>query len=845
MSRVWPKLLILLLLLSAIPAFAAADQHYSFENSMELKPLINWTDYGPAAFEQARQDDKPVFLLITAPSWCYWCQVYESKEYLYNDQVYPYINDNFVPVFVLADRRQDVTRQWLQGGWPSTVLLTPGGEKITGFSGPRDPGRLRHLMQQAVQTVEGGEFQPTQTVYTYEKRNATVPSTRQLQSIVSGYRRTIPRAFDDRYGGFGSDAKFPQPRTLHYSMERYEETSNERWLNIVTTTRRNQYTRIGWLRNTSTDEIEQYYHLYDPVAGGFHRYSTNDDWSDPHYEKMLDDNARLLRAYHYLTQFRPNSTIAEEVVNGTHRFIRTRFYDEERGGFWGNTGAHNEHHYFGKVNRSGEGPHLEKTKYTDWNSEAVITYLEMYERTGNDTYRAMAEQTLQFYQEEIITEEGPYHYVDANGTKGVRGNLLDNAYLSLAFTEAARTLDNPEYERTAERLANTSLQRLYDWYGGGFFARNSPNRTQYAPGQHILLDKPADVNGVMAYALVQLYRETGDPVYLDAGMKTIGAKMRDIGGLDRSYYWAKAAETVVENDLLQDREQARETVRSVVEQRQDTFWAANNPSPALQEVTGQAASNLSGPLPLLLLVALLAGLLSFLSPCTLPILPAYMAYSFRSADRNIKGMTVSFFLGLTLLFTLLGVTATFVGDFLQSQSAALGRIAGLFVIGFGVYSLYGRGISGLDRDIGEPTSYLGAFLFGGSLGVAWTPCVGPILGATLVMAGTAGSAMQGGAMLFLYGLGLGTPLILFSTYLENKQGDSRVWRWMEGREITFQLEDRTVFTTHSTELVSGLLFILLGALMFTGYLYGFNQFVVSTGYQQWLFSIEDALMQAV
>jgi uncharacterized protein len=115
-----------------LPGSGLAHNHYSFELEEKLTPLIEWRDYGPNAFNEAVEKNKPIFLLLTAPSWCYWCQVYGSDEYLYNEQVYPYINENFIPVYVDADKRQDLTRHYLEGGWPSTTVMAPNRERIHG-----------------------------------------------------------------------------------------------------------------------------------------------------------------------------------------------------------------------------------------------------------------------------------------------------------------------------------------------------------------------------------------------------------------------------------------------------------------------------------------------------------------------------------------------------------------------------------------------------------------------------------------------------------------------------------------------------------------------------------------
>ena len=91
------KIIFFVLILCMLP-FAFAEEKYSFEKAEELTPLIEWRDFGPSAFQEAIDSNKPIFLLLTAPSWCYWCLVYESEDYLFHPSVFPYINSNFIPI---------------------------------------------------------------------------------------------------------------------------------------------------------------------------------------------------------------------------------------------------------------------------------------------------------------------------------------------------------------------------------------------------------------------------------------------------------------------------------------------------------------------------------------------------------------------------------------------------------------------------------------------------------------------------------------------------------------------------------------------------------------------------
>ena len=113
----------LLMLLLPVQAFA-----YYHETSP-----IEWKEYSQTSFDLAEKENKPVFMLITA-IWCYWCHVFRD-ETLHDPEVVSYINSIFIPVFVDADKRQDLTRQYLAGGWPSTVIFSPNGKEVSRING--------------------------------------------------------------------------------------------------------------------------------------------------------------------------------------------------------------------------------------------------------------------------------------------------------------------------------------------------------------------------------------------------------------------------------------------------------------------------------------------------------------------------------------------------------------------------------------------------------------------------------------------------------------------------------------------------------------------------------------
>lgn len=306
----------------------------------------------------------------------------------------------------------------------------------------------------------------------------------------------------------------------------------------------------------------------------------------------------------------------------------------------------------------------------------------------------------------------------------------------------------------------------------------------------------------------------------------------------------------------------------------------------------------------LAILAFAGGVLSFASPCTLPILPAYFAFAFQSGRKQIAANTVAFMLGLATMFSLLGAGASAIGRVLQQNADLLLLIGGSAVVIFGVMSLLGKGFTGFVQDEGgERTTTLGgSYAFGLTFAVGWTSCTGPILGVVLTLAATTGSVLRGVMLLFIYTLGLGLPLILVSTLFGRASRKSLFWRILRGKgwEVTLPViavgivwalaiwqilvaaanyflsdfhtltarplttlqeygllalalaavalwiftgsqERRTTLHLHSTQLISGALFILLGLFMLSGILTYFNT-LIPPDLAIWFADIEDALI---
>lgn len=255
-----------------------------------------------------------------------------------------------------------------------------------------------------------------------------------------------------------------------------------------------------------------------------------------------------------------------------------------------------------------------------------------------------------------------------------------------------------------------------------------------------------------------------------------------------------------------------------------------------------AAQELTGvPLVLLMPAAFLSGILSFLSPCSLPILPAYFAYSFQSNKKNIVLMTVSFFLGLAATMTVFGASVSAVGSVIGRYINSLNLIGGLVIITFGILSIFGKGVAGIQFQDSPVRSIPGSFIYGATFAIGWTACIGPILGAILTLLVTQGAGIVQGALLsFIYALGLGLPLIIISTFFSRLGKGSRFWQFIKGKRIDVKLGNRNL-SLNSTEVLSGLLLIGMGILLLSGKLTEITRIAANSPVSSWVVNVDEKI----
>lgn len=231
----------------------------------------------------------------------------------------------------------------------------------------------------------------------------------------------------------------------------------------------------------------------------------------------------------------------------------------------------------------------------------------------------------------------------------------------------------------------------------------------------------------------------------------------------------------------------------------------------------------------------IAGALSFLAPCTLPVLPAYLAFSTQPSRMSTTLRTVAFGCGLALVFLGFGMLAGTFGAFLASYKPIIARISGVLFILLGILILLGRGLPGFTLSKNPEHTLWGSFLFGLIFALSWSGCIGPVLGFALIMAANTQTALGGGVLLLMFTAGLLLPLLLVSAFLDKLPRDGRIWTLLKGKMLKIGK-----WEVHSTNLISGLMLIILGIT----FLLGLDRLLAGSPITSSLFNIEDKIAQA-
>ncbi|MFE2385634.1 thioredoxin domain-containing protein [Streptomyces misionensis] len=473
---------------------------------------VDWWPWCPEAFEEARRRGMPVLLSVGYSS-CHWCHVmaHESFE---DQETADYLNEHFVSVKVDREERPDVDAVYMeavqaatgQGGWPMTVFLTPDAEPF--YFGTYFPPEPRHGMPSFRQVLEGvQQAWSTRREEVGEVAGKIVRDLAQREIAHEGTRPPgeqelaqallgLTREYDPQRGGFGGAPKFPPSMVLEFLLRHHARTGAEGALQMAQDTCE-RMARGG---------------IYDQLGGGFARYSVDRDWTVPHFEKMLYDNALLCRVYAHLWRV-TGSGLARRVALETADFL-VRELRTDDGGFASALDADSD---------DGSGRHVEGAYYV-WTPEQLRDVL------GDD-----AEVAAQFFG---VTEEGTFEegqsvlrlpqdegVFDAEKIASVKSRLLAaralrpapgrddkvvaawNGLAIAALAETGAYFDRPDLVEAALGAADLLVRVHLDEHGR--LARTSKDG-RVGPNSGVLEDYADVAEGFLALASV-----TGEGVWLD------------------------------------------------------------------------------------------------------------------------------------------------------------------------------------------------------------------------------------------------------------------------------------------------------------------------------------------
>lgn len=529
---------------------------------------VDWRPWGPEVFEEAKRTDKPVLLSI-GYSTCHWCHVmaHESFE---DETVAQAVNAAFLPVKVDREERPDVDAVYMaaclamngSGGWPLTVLLTPDQKPFwAGTYLPKD--QLLHLLRKAARLWRedrAGVLATGDTLTAHlQQEGQTRPGTPSRELVRQAVSQ-FAQSYDERWGGFGAAPKFPTPHNLIFLLRYAQLAKEEHAREMALHTLNNMY-RGG---------------LFDHVGGGFSRYSTDQHWLVPHFEKMLYDNALLALAYTEAFQHtrcpiygkitrRTLDYVLRELSGPQGGFccgqdadsdgVEGKYYaltpDElaqalggvdglrfcqwygitPEGNFEGKSipnllgqsqfdqdpedmAALREQMYAYRLSRT--ALHRDDKVLTAWNGLAMAALARAGLVLDEPWYLDAARQTAEFLAEKLTTSDGRLLARWRDGDAAHPGKLDDYAFLAYGLLELYSATFDASYLTRAVGLADCLLKLFFDGERGGFYPYASNGEQLLTRTKEAYDGAMPSGNSIAALVLFRLSRLTGEMRWREA-----------------------------------------------------------------------------------------------------------------------------------------------------------------------------------------------------------------------------------------------------------------------------------------------------------------------------------------
>jgi len=445
---------------------------------------LNWLEWGKTAFQRAKKEKKPVLLNISA-RWCHWCHTMDRLTYS-NSDIIQFINKNFIPIRVDTDLRPDINDRYNVGGWPTTAILSNDGEIVSAATYvPRE--HMVKFLEDAINRFR--KYKPA-------RKKKSLPE-QPIEFDEGMFYQTVKSYYDPVNGGFGLEPKFPHPDILGYVIwhaMKYKDIESKKMLD---------FTCAKMLQGE----------IFDHVGGGFFRYATEQNWTIPHFEKMLEDNSKLLISYLYAYRFF-NKKEYLTAINKTLFWLFTLMRDHERGVFYASQDADEQYCKLPLTERMRhEQPFIDKTIYSDANSAVAMALFELssmekkHEKVALNLLESLYKLNVRGCVAHYYPAEKPLYL------------FKDHVYLLASLIHAFRVTNKLEWKAKALTVAK-AMEKFYDKKNGGFYDILA---SKDAVGKLKERRKPVNENAFAALILKSLAEITEDKKYEKMAHKTLNA----------------------------------------------------------------------------------------------------------------------------------------------------------------------------------------------------------------------------------------------------------------------------------------------------------------------------------
>ncbi len=512
------------------PANSLSSARSAYLRSAAHQP-VEWREWSDAAFAQARVEDKPILLDIGAV-WCHWCHVIDRESYE-NAEIAAMINENYVAIKVDRDERPDIDARYQtaisaltgQGGWPLTAFLTPDGKPFYGGTYfPPDDRFGRPGMKRLLAAVAHNYRTHRADIHAdAEKISDALAEVEQLpanggkanRQVLESILASIGRLYDPTHGGFGTAPKFPHPSAIDLLLDTYLETG-QNWLLVAVTNTLEKMGRGG---------------VYDQIGGGFHRYSVDERWIVPHFEKMSYDNAPLLGNYLRAYQVTGNA-LFREIAEGILSFIENVLSHPD-GGFYASQDA--------DYSLEDDGD------YFTWTLEELRTALDAVEARVAAQYYHVEPQGEMHHNlaKNVLFIDQPFEAIGARLNLGPEEVRLILARAKGKMLEARKKRPTPAVDRTIYASWNgmmiSALLEAYKILGmertrdRALMALDLLLARSYDPQKgihHSLVDGQAQIEGLLddqvfvAGALLDAFEVSGSVGYFERALELVENTIR-------------------------------------------------------------------------------------------------------------------------------------------------------------------------------------------------------------------------------------------------------------------------------------------------------------------------------